>query len=158
MFTQLLMDRGHGEAGVVIDSAPPEGIRVNPPSQLRSLVPIFNNPAKRHRAAGSTPDQFHYAFTNTLSEREARATYDRYAIAAPGSWVWTYGLIANLTPGRRETWVDFRDPDRAPLLFIAGGRDHIMPPSVNRSNRRHYKAPGTVTDYALEWALRHARA
>ncbi|WP_372348593.1 hypothetical protein [Streptomyces sp. KL116D] len=50
---------------------------------------------------------------------------------------------------------------------------------MNKSNRRHYKAPGTVTDYhefershwtcaepgweevadyALEWALRHAEA
>ncbi|MGY0020643.1 alpha/beta hydrolase [Streptomyces sp. YJ-C3] len=180
VLTQLLLDRGHGSAGVVIDSAPPQGIRVNPPSQLRSLFPILNNPAKRHRAAGFTPEQFHYAFTNTLPEDEARTAYDRYAIPAPGSWVWTYGLIANLTPGRRETWVDFHNPDRAPLLFIAGGRDHIMPPAVNKSNARHYKAPGTVTDYhefpershwtcaepgweevadrALDWALRHAEA
>jgi pimeloyl-ACP methyl ester carboxylesterase len=34
--TQLLLDRGHGAAGVAIDSAPPEGIRVNPPSQIKS--------------------------------------------------------------------------------------------------------------------------
>ncbi|MFE6364817.1 hypothetical protein ACFVP3_33095 [Streptomyces sp. NPDC057806] len=47
--------------------------------------------------------------------------------------MWTYGLIANFTPGRRETGVDFHNLDRARLLFIAGGRDHIMPPSVNRS-------------------------
>ncbi|WP_055612318.1 alpha/beta hydrolase [Streptomyces phaeochromogenes] len=178
LLTQLLLDRGHGAAGVVIDSAPPQGIRVNPPSQLRSLFPIFNNPAKRHQAAGFTPEQFHYAFTNTLPQDDAQAAYDRYAIAAPGSWVWTYGLIANLTPGKRETWVDFHNPERAPLLFLAGGRDHIMPPAVNKSNFRHYKGPGTITDYhefpershwtcaepgweevadyALDWALRHA--
>jgi pimeloyl-ACP methyl ester carboxylesterase len=177
--TQLLLDRGHGAAGVVIDSAPPEGIRVTPLSQVRSLFPILNNPAKRHRAAGFTPEQWHYAFTNTLSAEDSRAAYDRYAIPAPGNWVWTYGLIANLTPGHRETYVNYRNPDRAPLLFIAGGADHIMPPSVNRSNAHHYKGEGTVTDYvelpgrshwtcaepgweqvadtALDWALRHAR-
>jgi pimeloyl-ACP methyl ester carboxylesterase len=173
------MDRGHGAAGVAINSAPPEGIRVNPPSQLRSLFPILNNPAKRHRAAGFTPEQWHYAFTNTLSDEASRAAYDRYAIPAPGSWVWAYGLIANFKPGRQETWVDFHNAERAPLLFIAGGADHIMPPSVNRSNAHHYQADGTVTEYheipgrshwtcaepgweavadkALEWALQHAR-
>jgi pimeloyl-ACP methyl ester carboxylesterase len=177
--TQLLLDRGHGAAGVVIDSAPPEGIRVTPPSQIRSLFPILNNPAKRHQAAGFTHEQWRYAFTNTLPEADSRAAYDRYAIPAPGSWVWSYGLIANFKPGKQETWVNFRNPDRAPLLFIAGGADHIMPPSVNRSNAHHYKGEGTVTDYiefpgrshwtcaepgweqiadtALDWALRHAR-
>ncbi|MEU4693517.1 alpha/beta hydrolase [Actinoplanes sp. NPDC023714] len=175
--TQLLLDRGLGRAGVVIDSAPPEGIRVTPPSQLKSLFPILNNPAKRHQAAGFTFEQFHYAFTNTLPEDQARAVYERYAIPAPGSWVWAYGLIANFKPGRQETWVDFHNPGRAPLLFIAGGKDHIMPASVNRSNAAHYKGEGTITDfhefpershwtcgepgweavadYALEWALRH---
>ncbi|MEV6303160.1 alpha/beta hydrolase [Actinoplanes sp. NPDC051861] len=177
--TQLLLDRGHGAAGVVIDSAPPEGIRVTPPSQIKSLFPILNNPAKRHQAAGFTAEQWHYAFANTLSEEESRASYERYAIPAPGSWVWSYGLIANFKPGKQETWVDFRNNDRAPLLFIAGGADHIMPPSVNRSNAEHYRAPDTVTEYyefpgrshwtcaepgweavadkALDWALGHAR-
>ncbi|RIV40040.1 alpha/beta hydrolase [Micromonospora radicis] len=177
--TQLLLDRGHGAAGVVVGSAPPEGIRVTPPSQIKSLFPILNNPAKRHQAAGFTPEQWHYAFCNTLSAEQSRAAYDRYAIPAPGSWVWAYGLLANFKPGRQDTWVDFHNNERAPLLFIAGGADHIMPPSVNRSNAHHYKAPDTVTEYhefpgrshwtcgesgweavadkALDWALRHAR-
>ena len=53
--TQLLMDRGLGCSGVVIDSAPTEGVRVNPPSQAKSLFPVLKNPANRHRAAGFTP-------------------------------------------------------------------------------------------------------
>jgi pimeloyl-ACP methyl ester carboxylesterase len=65
----------------------------------------------------------------------------------------------------------------APLLFIGGGEDHIMPPSANKSNAKHYKGnivteyrefpgrshwtcgePGweAVADYALEWAVAHA--
>ena len=70
--TQILLARGLGAAGVAIDSAPTEGVRVNPVSQIRSLFPALNNPAKRHQAAGFTAKQFHYAFTNTLDE-EARA-------------------------------------------------------------------------------------
>jgi pimeloyl-ACP methyl ester carboxylesterase len=162
---------------VVIDSAPTEGVRVNPLSQVRSLFPALKNPANFHRAVGFTPEEFHYAFTNTLTAEESKAVWDRYAIAAPGNWVWAYGLIANFKPGRQETWVDY-DADRAPLLFIAGGSDHIMPPSVNLSNANHYRkspartdyhefagrdhwtcaAPGweAVADYALEWAVEHA--
>ncbi|MDH6465676.1 hypothetical protein M2302_005878 [Micromonospora sp. A200] len=49
--------------------------------------------------------------------------------------------------GKQETWVDFRNADRAPLLFTAAGSDHTMPPSVNKSNAHHYKGEGTITDY-----------
>jgi hypothetical protein len=85
--TQLLLDRGCGAAGVVIDSAPTEGVRVSPPSQIKSLFPILKNPANRHKAVDFTADEFHYAFTNNLSEEESAKVYDRYHIPAPGNWV-----------------------------------------------------------------------
>src|SRR5215218_5681175 len=50
LFTQILLDHGYGAAGVAIDSAPAEGVRVTPVSQIRSLFPILRNPANRHRA------------------------------------------------------------------------------------------------------------
>src|SRR5262245_41032694 len=177
-FTQLLVNRGLGAAAVTIDSAPTEGVRVNPPSQIKSLFPILKNPANRHRPVGFTEKEFHYAFTNTLDEVESKKVYDRYHIPAPGPWVWAYGLIANFKPGHQETWVNYHNDSRAPLLFIAGGSDNIMPASVNRSNAKHYKSdtiteveefagrshwtcgePGweAVADRALEWALEHAR-
>jgi pimeloyl-ACP methyl ester carboxylesterase len=89
--TQLLLDRGCGAVGVAIDSAPTEGVHVSPPSQIRSLFPILKNPANRHKAVGFTPEEFHYAFANTLSEEESAKVYDRYHIPAPGNWVWAYG-------------------------------------------------------------------
>lgn len=36
---------------------------------------------------------------------------------------------------------------RAPLLFIAGGSDHIMPASVNKSNAGHYDKSSALTEY-----------
>jgi pimeloyl-ACP methyl ester carboxylesterase len=176
--TQLLLARGLGAAGVAVNSAPTEGVRVNPPSQIKSLFPILNNPSKRHKAAGFTPEQFHYAFANTLSREDSDRAYHRYHIPAPGSWVWAYGLIANFKPGHQETWVDYSNDNRAPLLFITGGSDHIMPPSVNHSNAKHYRKSSSLTeihdfpgrshwtcaepgweqvaDKALEWASTHA--
>ncbi len=171
--TQLLLGRGLGRAGVAINSAPTEGVRVTPLSQVRSLFPALKNPANIHRAISFTPEEFHYAFTNTLSAEDSQAAWERYAVPAPGNWIWAYGLIANFKPGHQDTWVDY-DQDRAPLLFIAGEKDHIMPPSVNWSNAEHYVgspartsyhefagrdhwtcgAPGweAVADYALQWA------
>jgi len=174
---QILLDHGFGAAGVAINSVPTEGVRVVPPTQIKASFPVLRNPANRHRAVGFTPEQFHYAFTNTLSEEESAKIYERYHIPAPGSWVWG-GVLANFTPGHQDAWVDYRNHDRAPLLFIAGGADHIMPPSVNKANFERYAkssahtdyhefpgrdhftagAPGweAVADFALTWAMEHA--
>lgn len=178
IFTQLLLARGLGAAAAVIDSAPTEGVRVTPLSQARSLFPALKNPGNFHKAVGFTKDEWHYAFANTLSREASDAAWDRYAIPAPGNWVFAYGLLANFQPGRQATWVDY-SVDRAPLLFIGGSEDHIMPPAVNKSNAKHWEKSPAVTeyhefagrghwtcaepgweavaDYALEWTLAHAR-
>ena len=174
---QLLLDRGYGAAGVAINSAPPEGVKVTPPSQIKSIFPILRHPGNRNGLAPFTPEQFHYAFTNTMSEEESAEVYERYYIPAPARIVWT-GVLANFQPGPQEAYVNFKNDDRAPLLFISGGADHIMPASVNESNANHYKKSQAVTDYhefpgrshftagepgweavadyALDWALVHA--
>jgi pimeloyl-ACP methyl ester carboxylesterase len=175
VFTQVLLDHGLGAVGVAINSAPTEGVPVVPLSQIRSTFPVLKNPANRHRAVGFTFEQWHYAFTNTFSEDESRALYERYAIPASGRIFWGSAL-ANIHPGHDDNYVNYHNDDRAPLLFISGSEDHLMPPSVQRSNAKHYKSD-TVTevvefegphllpaqdgweeiaDYALEWAVRHA--
>jgi pimeloyl-ACP methyl ester carboxylesterase len=179
LFTQILLDHGYGAAGVAIDSVPAEGVRVTPVSQIRSLFPVLKNPANRMKAVPLTPEQFHYAFTTTLSEEESREVYERYHIPGPGQLVWA-GTLANFTPGHQDIYVNFRNEERAPLLFIAGSEDNLMPPAVNQSNVKHYryaKSPTDykefegrshydvlggegweeVADYALEWAVEHAK-
>jgi pimeloyl-ACP methyl ester carboxylesterase len=146
LFTQILLEHGYGAAGVAIDSAPAEGVRVTPVSQIRSLFPVLRNPANRMRAVPFTPEQFHYAFTTTLSREESDEVYERYHIPAPGRFVWA-GPLANFTPGHQDTYVDFGNEDRAPLLFIAGGEDNLMPPAVNQSNAKMYRNSSAVTDY-----------
>jgi pimeloyl-ACP methyl ester carboxylesterase len=175
VFTQILLDHGFGAAGVAINSAPTEGVAVVPLSQVKATFPVLKNPANRHRAVGFTHDQWHYAFTNTFSEEESRALYERYHIPASGSIFWGSAL-ANIHPGRDDSYVDYSNDARAPLLFISGSEDHLMPPKIQRSNAKHYKsdtitevkefegphlltaAPGweAVADYALDWAVAHA--
>ncbi len=177
-FTQILLDHGFGAAGVALNSAPTEGVRVVPLSQLKSTLPVFKSPANRHKAVGLSLEEWQYAFTNTFTEEEGRALYERYHIPASGNIVWG-GVLANFQPGHQDTWVNYHNDDRAPLLFISGGEDHIMPPAVQKSNAKHYKS-NTITeikeyegyahllpaqagweeiaDYALDWALKHARS
>jgi alpha-beta hydrolase superfamily lysophospholipase len=176
-FTQILLDHGFGACGVAINSAPTEGVLVAPWSQVRSTFPVLKNPANRHKAVGFTPEQWRYAFTNTFTEEESLALYERYHIPASGRILWG-SVLANVQPGHQETWVDYHNDKRAPLLFMAGSEDHLMPPKVQRSNAKHYKSDTLtevkeyegmahlmpaqagweqVADDALAWAAEHAR-
>ena len=178
-FTQILLDHGFGAAGVALNSAPTEGVKVTPLSQIKSTFPVLKSPANRHKAIGLSEDEWRYAFTNTFTEEEARRLYERYHVPASGRILWG-GVLANFQPGHQDTWVDYRNADRVPLLFVSGSEDHIMPPSVQRSNAKHYKGEGTVTeikeyegkahllpaqegwqeiaDEVLAWAEEHAKA
>jgi hypothetical protein len=73
--------------------------------------------------------------------------------------------------------VNFHNNTRAPLLLVAGGKDHVEPNSLIKANFELYRQSKAVTDYkefpertqytlgqegwqevedyALDWALRH---
>jgi pimeloyl-ACP methyl ester carboxylesterase len=179
LITQILLDRGYGAAGIAIASAPAKGVLPLPFSTLKVVAPIVANPRNAHRATELTPEQFHYAFTNTLSEAESLAAYRRYAVPGPDQLLFQASL-ANFNPGSAAA-VGFDNDARAPLLMIAGQYDHISPPSVVEANAKLYRVaqentteymmfpdrthyilgqPGweEVADFALEWGLRNASA
>jgi pimeloyl-ACP methyl ester carboxylesterase len=176
LITQILLDRGLGAAGVAISSAAAKGVLLLPFSTLKVVGPALSNPLNAHRAVPLTADQFHYAFTNTLSTSESLQIYERYAVPGPDHVLFQAGL-ANFNP-HASTTVDFHNDSRAPLLMIAGERDHISPPAVVEANTRLYRKSRAVTEYklfpgrahfilgqagweevadfALDWALRQA--
>jgi pimeloyl-ACP methyl ester carboxylesterase len=175
LVTELLLDRGLGAAGVAVSPAPVKGVLRLPPAQLRAAFPVLGNPANRNRTVELTPAQFHYGFTNTMSEGEAKAAYDRYEVPGPGRVIFQ-AAFANFNP-RAATKVDFHMDDRPPLLVMGNDKDHTVPASVSReaakrlgkskavvdykefAGRPHFTAgaPGWegVADYALDWASRH---
>ena len=173
LFTQLLLDSGLGRAGVAIDSAPPKGIWFLPPSALRSAFPALDNPLNYGKAKGLTPKQFRYAFGNLLSEEESNRVFETYAIPGPDRLLFQAAL-ANVNP-RSEAKVNFKNNDRPPLLLIAGGKDHVVPASLTKTNFGLYHRSKAITaykefpdrshwtcgqdgwenvaDFALDWAL-----
>lgn len=56
-FTEILLDRGLGAAGVAIDAAAVRGILKLPFSQLKAGFPILKSPANFHKAVELTPEQ-----------------------------------------------------------------------------------------------------
>ena len=118
-------------------------------------------------------EEFHYAFTNTMTDEESAAMYERYAIPGPGKALFQ-AAFANFHP-HSPTKVDFHNDDRAPLLLVAGELDHTAPVAVTRNEykleskskaitgykefagRSHFTTaqPGweAIADFALDWAL-----
>src|SRR5204862_7344872 len=97
LVTELLLDRGFGAAGVAISPAPVKGVLRLPPAQLRSAFPVLGNPANRKRTVELTPKQFHYGFTNTMSDDDAKTAYDRYEVPGPARPIFQ-AAFANFNP------------------------------------------------------------
>jgi pimeloyl-ACP methyl ester carboxylesterase len=171
LVTELLLDRGLGSAGVAISPAPVKGVLRLPPAMLRATFPVLRSPANRNRTVALTPKQFHFNFTNTMAQDEAKAVYDRFHVPGPGSMIFQ-AAVANFNPHAANK-VDFHNDDRRPLLVIGNDQDHTVPASVSKeaatrlgkskavvdykefAGRPHFAgAPGweAVADYALDWA------
>ena len=45
--------------------------------------------------------------------------------------------------------MDTSNPDRAPLLLVAGDRDHVMPASVVYENFNRYRRSSAPTDFKV---------
>jgi pimeloyl-ACP methyl ester carboxylesterase len=178
IFTQLLLDRGLGVAGVAIGTGAPKGINVLPASTLRSAFPALKNPFNRNGLCPLSRKQFHYRFTNTVSREESDRIYQEHYI--PGTNRAFFEAAFSNQSKNSPAAVSYSNPARPPLLLIAGSEDHISPLGVNRKllelqkqapsatdlkeypGRPHFMAGldgwEELADTALNWCLEHASA
>lgn len=146
LLAQIVAGRGRSAATVAIDSAPFRGVLPLPVSALKSSSPVLSNPANRHRAVPLTYDQFRYAFANAVDEQEAKDLFQQFVVPASGAPIFQ-AATANLNPWT-EAKVDYKNPDRGPLLVIAGMADHTVPPAISTATfKKQRKNPG-VTELA----------
>lgn len=134
---QKLMNMGKAAAGIAISSAPPRYIVTLKWSFIKSLLPVLNP------FAGSAPFTasvawFHYAFCNTMSLAETEQAHADFVVPESRN-IARSSVLA-------DGYVDFKKP-HAPLLFIAGQADQIIPSILNQRNFRAYKDKNSKTDF-----------
>jgi pimeloyl-ACP methyl ester carboxylesterase len=144
MVAQRLLGQGQAKAAIAIDAAQIKGVPPVPLSALRATLPVFKNPANKHRAVSLTGEQFRFAFGNAISEEESDLLFERWTIPAPGRPLFE-AAAANFNP-HSPAKVDTDNQTRGPLLLIASGRDHTVPESVTRATLKQYRHSEAVTD------------
>ena len=149
LLTEILAGRGLAAASVVISPAPSRGVLPLPFSSLRVASVALRNPANKHRAVPLTFEQFQYGFANYVDEDQARRMFEQFCVAAPGEPLFQ-AAAANLNPWT-EAKFDAKNPDRGPMLIIAGGKEHTVPVSVSKAAfKREQDNPGTTEFVELE--------
>lgn len=139
LMVQLLLQLDLGAAGVAIDSVPPQGVVSLKWSFIRSVTPALGLFSSLDEPYLMSFEHWQYTFANGMPLGEQRDAYERLVV--PESKRFARGALT------RAARIDFARP-HAPLLFIAGTDDHIMPASLNRRNYRRYaKHEGSITDF-----------
>jgi pimeloyl-ACP methyl ester carboxylesterase len=144
MIAEKLLGEGRAVGAVAIDAAQIKGVLPLPLSSLRSTLPVFKNPANRHRAVTLTAEEFRYSFGNTLSPEESDALHDRWTIPSPGKPLFE-AAVANFSP-KSPAAVATDNEERGPLLLVMGGRDHTVPEAITKSTLKQYRHSAAVTD------------
>ena len=151
MIAQRLLGEDRAAAAVAIDAAQIKGVLPLPLSALRATLPVFKNPANKHRAVSLTPEQFRFAFGNAVPAEESDALFERWTIPAPGRPLFE-AAAANFNP-HSPAKVNTANSGRGPLLLMTGGKDHTVPEAVTRSTLKQYRHSEATTDI-LEFADR----
>jgi pimeloyl-ACP methyl ester carboxylesterase len=144
LLAQIIAGRGLAAVSVAIDPAPFRGVLPLPISALKSARPVLGNPANRNRAVPLTYDQFRYAFANAVSEGEAKALYEQFAVPASATTLFQ-AAAANLNPWT-EAKVDTKNPERGPLLIISGEENHAVPWAIAHAAYKRQKVNESVTE------------
>lgn len=134
---QKLIALGKGVAGVVIDGAAPAGIIPTSWSFWKSNLTVIN-PFKGSSPFLPTKAWFRYTFGNRLTPEESDRVFEQFAVPESRAIAW-----GTLKPFAK---IDFKKP-HAPLLFIAGEKDNIIPAALNRKNFRAYRHAGSLREF-----------
>ncbi|HVU92131.1 MAG TPA: alpha/beta hydrolase [Jatrophihabitans sp.] len=144
MIAQKLLSQDRARAAVAIDAAQIKGVLPVPLSALRATLPVFKNPANKHRAVSLTAEQFRFAFANAVPAEESDQLFERWTIPAPGRPLFE-AAAANFNP-HSPAKVDTANSNRGPLLLIASGRDNTVPETVTRATLKQYRHSTATTD------------
>lgn len=138
LVVQKLIEMDKAVAGISIDGAPPKNVMASL-STVKIVWPAVNV-FKKNAFIGSL-NWYRRAFFNTLPENEVQKAFDE--IAVPES-----RKIGQDTLLKSFSNVDFKKAHQ-PLLFIAGEKDAIFPPSLTRKIANKYSDQNSIVDYKM---------
>jgi pimeloyl-ACP methyl ester carboxylesterase len=146
LVTQLLLDRGHGAAGVLLDPGPVAGVIADPISLLAAL-PVLTRWNAWNRTYTLSKAQFDAKFANTAPAALRAEAYENYMVPTSGR-VFAQaatGIGVRISVKRRTQ----------PVLVTAAEHDKTVAPALSRKiYRKHKKAPGR-TDFVEFPGLSH---
>jgi pimeloyl-ACP methyl ester carboxylesterase len=138
LIAQLLHQRGLGAACVAYHSVPPKGVLTMKWSFIKGVTPAFGPFKSKNKTYLMTFKQWQYNFTNGMPLEVQREAYENNT--TPESRRVARGAIG------KHAKIRFKEP-HAPLLFVSGDQDHIMPASLNRKNFKKYKDKNSRIEY-----------
>jgi non-heme chloroperoxidase len=144
LIAQKIAGEGVVAATVAIDNAPFKGVLPLPLSALKSAAPVLTHPGNIRKGVSLTLEQFTFGWANNLSAEEAMYLYENFHVPAAGAPLFE-AATANFNPFRGETAVDSKNPDRGPLLIIAGALDNTVPLAITHASYKiQAKNPGVT--------------
>lgn len=138
LITQLLLDRGHGVAGVLIDSGPVAGI-IPDPISLAAAFPVLARWNAWNRPYTLSRAQFDAKFANTAPPALRAEAYEKYMVPTSGR------LFAQAATGI-GTRINAKTRTQ-PVLVTAGEKDLTAAPALSRKIFRKHQQSAARTDF-----------
>lgn len=142
LFVQMLLDRGLGAAGVAIHPAPAKGVLPNLGIIRANLRPLTK--WRGWRKTLSMPvSEFRTLFANGLAPEVVESEFEEQVVPTPGRVFFQ----AALAPFHDLTKIRYDNPNRAPLLLMAGSEDRIIPTSIVAATYERHAASPCRTEF-----------
>jgi len=138
LLTQLLLQKDLALTGIAIHSVAPQGLITFKFSFYKGTWGTLGFFTLLKKTFLMPFKQWQYAFTNGMSFEEQKEAYEKLVV--PESKLALRDVLT------KTAKIDFTKP-HAPLLFIAGSGDHIIPSSLNYSNFKKYKNFDSITAF-----------
>ena len=137
LIVQLLTQKGLVDRGVPIDSVAPNAMLAFDWGFMKNSA-LIANPFKGNEPFFTDLETFHSAFCNTMSLDETKEAFEQTA---------THDSRNVLRDCMGEAGQIDLDLPHAPLLFIGGEEDQIIPYELNKRNAEAYSDEASIADF-----------
>ena len=137
LIIQLLVQKNLGEMGVPIDSVAPNAMLAFDWGFMKNSA-LIANPFKGNEPFYTDLESFHNSFCNTMTTEETQPAFEETA---------THDSRNVLRGCMGEAGQIDTEMPHAPLLFIGGEEDQIIPYELNRRNVEAYTDEVSIVDF-----------